>query len=254
MRTVSLECPNCHRPYAMLAVDTKGRYHYVNEYLTGYCPPAHFPAGISRLNEMLLIWNSVVRGMRYVPDSADGNEDNDAWQTAAETQQLGTGDCEDSSILLADWLIARGFEARVALGHYAERGGHAWVIVRLEAAPTFSNQPIPMRTLPVRLCSRKSDPAMFRTPRLIATDSSSGRIPARTGTATTGRRQNGSTSCLNPKKTVANAKSGTRPVSTISLRRRNAPGVGDVEARDLRRAKQADMPGRWCRCRGSRAA
>lgn len=132
MRSVSLDCPHCHRPYAMLAVDTKGRYHYVNEYLTGYAPPARFPAGISRMNEMLLIWNSVVHNIRYVLDAADGSADNDAWQTPAETQQLGSGDCEDASIYLADWLIARGFDARVALGHYAERGGHAWVIVRLE--------------------------------------------------------------------------------------------------------------------------
>jgi hypothetical protein len=132
MRSISLDCPHCHRPYAMLAVDTKGRYRHVHEFLTGYAPPAHFPAGINRLNEMLLIWNSVIQGVRYVPDTADGNDANDAWQTAAETQRLGTGDCEDSSIYLADWLIARGFEARVALGHYAERGGHAWVMVRLE--------------------------------------------------------------------------------------------------------------------------
>lgn len=132
MRSVSLECPSCHRPYAMLAVDTKGRYRYVNEYLEGYAPPARFPGGISKLNEMLLIWNSVVHGIRYVPDLADGNDTNDAWQTAAETQRLGTGDCEDSSIYLADWLISRGFNARVAVGHYAERGGHAWVIVRLD--------------------------------------------------------------------------------------------------------------------------
>ncbi|MCE9519741.1 MAG: hypothetical protein K8R87_09345 [Verrucomicrobia bacterium] len=132
MRSVTLECPQCHRPYVMLAVDTKGRYHHANEFLTGYAPPARFPAGITRLNEMLLIWNSVVQSIRYVLDDADGNEKNDAWQTAAETQKLGTGDCEDSSIYLADWLIARGFNARVALGHYAERGGHAWVIVQLD--------------------------------------------------------------------------------------------------------------------------
>lgn len=131
MRSVSLECPHCHRTFAMLAVDTKGHYHFVNEYLTGYSPPARFPAGISRLNEMLLIWHSVVKGVRYVLDGEDGKADNDAWQTPAETQRLGRGDCEDSSIYLADWLIARGFDARVALGHYAERGGHAWVIVRL---------------------------------------------------------------------------------------------------------------------------
>ncbi len=136
-RSVSLECPNCQRPCALLAVDTKGQYRYVNEYLSGYAPPARFPAGITRLNEMLLIWNAVVHGIRYTLDAAGGNGANDAgakdaWQTAAETQQLGTGDCEDSSIYLADWLIARGFDARLVIGHYAERGGHAWVIVRLE--------------------------------------------------------------------------------------------------------------------------
>ncbi len=134
MRSVSLECPHCRRPYAMLAVDTKGRYRHVNEFFTGYAPPARFPAGISRLNEMLIIWNSVVQSIRYVLDTADGNEKNDAWQTAAETRKLGSGDCEDSSIYLADWLIARGFDARVAVGHYAERGGHAWVIVQLEGS------------------------------------------------------------------------------------------------------------------------
>lgn len=132
MRSVTLECPKCQRPYVMLAVDTKGRYHHANEYLTGYAPPARFPEGISRVNEMLLIWNSVVNSIRYVLDNADGNEKNDAWQHAQETQALGKGDCEDSSIYLADWLIARGFNARVALGHYAERGGHAWVVVQLE--------------------------------------------------------------------------------------------------------------------------
>lgn len=132
MRSVTLECPKCQRPYVMLAVDTKGRYHHANEFLTGYAPPARFPNGISRENEMLLIWNSVVQNIRYVLDNADGNEKNDAWQHARETQTLGRGDCEDSSIYLADWLITRGFNARVALGHYAERGGHAWVVVQLE--------------------------------------------------------------------------------------------------------------------------
>lgn len=132
MRSVSLECPRCHQPYAMLAVDTKGRFHHVNQFLTGYAPPAHFARGTSRLKEMMQIWDRVVHGIVYLPDSADGNEDNDAWQTALETQRLGTGDCEDSAIYLTDWLNARGFEARVAVGHYAERGGHAWVVVRLD--------------------------------------------------------------------------------------------------------------------------
>ncbi len=129
-RTLSLECPNCHRVYAMVAADSHGRFRYANEYLTGYAPPAHFPKGQSKLAELMTIWRTVASGCRYTADA--GDDDNDAWQTAQETQALGTGDCEDSAILLADWLIARSFQARVALGRYAERGGHAWVVVRLD--------------------------------------------------------------------------------------------------------------------------
>lgn len=133
-RSFSLDCPQCHRTYALLAVDTHQRFHYVNEYLKGYEPPAHFQKKLSRLEEMLTIWKAVIKGIRYLPDTSDGNPDNDAWQTALETQKLGTGDCEDSSIYLADWLLARGFEARVCVGRCAEMGGHAWVVVRLDGA------------------------------------------------------------------------------------------------------------------------
>jgi transglutaminase-like putative cysteine protease len=78
----------------------------------------------------MAIWRAVTSECQYTLDA--GDDDNDAWQTAQETQALGKGDCEDSSILLADWLLSRGFQARVALGRYAERGGHAWVVVRLD--------------------------------------------------------------------------------------------------------------------------
>ncbi|MEI6537181.1 MAG: transglutaminase domain-containing protein, partial [Verrucomicrobiaceae bacterium] len=100
--------------------------------LMGYEAPAHFKSNLSKLDEMMTIWKAVVEGVRYLPDSSDGNPDNDAWQIAQETQMLGTGDCEDSSIYLADWLLARGFEVRVCMGRYSEMGGHAWVVVRLD--------------------------------------------------------------------------------------------------------------------------
>ncbi len=129
-RSLSLECPHCHQIYAILASDIHGQFHYVNEFLTGYAPPAYFGKKQGRLYELIAIWQTVARECRYILD--DENASNDAWQTALETQSFGHGDCEDSSILLADWLIARGFEARVALGRFAERGGHAWVVVRLE--------------------------------------------------------------------------------------------------------------------------
>jgi len=129
-RSLSLQCPNCNRIYAILAGDTQGRFRYMNEFLTGYQPPAHYRSNQSRLGELMTIWQAVARQCRYTRDT--GTDDNDAWQTALETQTMGTGDCEDTSILLADWLLARGFQARVALGRYAERGGHAWVVVRLD--------------------------------------------------------------------------------------------------------------------------
>lgn len=127
-RSLSLACPHCHRVYAMLAADSQGQFRYVNEYLTGYAPPARYPKGQTRLAELMTIWRTVAAGCRYTLDTGE----NDAWQTARETQAMGKGDCEDSSILLADWLLARDFQARVAIGRYAERGGHAWVVVRLD--------------------------------------------------------------------------------------------------------------------------
>ena len=131
-RSISLECPLCHRVYAMLSVDTHHRFHYVTEYLKGYQPPAHFPDGLSRYAEMRLIWRSVTSSIRYLPDSTPTDPEADIWQFPDETMRLGTGDCEDSAILLANWLIARGFEARVAIGRYGEVGGHAWVVVHLD--------------------------------------------------------------------------------------------------------------------------
>jgi len=129
-RSFSLKCPLCDRVYAMLAADSHGRFRYVNEYLTGYAPPARFPRGQTKLAELMTIWRAVVRQCHYLSDAAD--DDKDAWQTAEETQALGLGDCEDSSILLTDWLLVRGFRARVAIGRYAERGAHAWVVVQLD--------------------------------------------------------------------------------------------------------------------------
>jgi hypothetical protein len=46
--------------------------------------------------------------------------------------ERGSGDCEDTSILLADWLISRGFDARVVIGETEAFQGHAWCVVRVE--------------------------------------------------------------------------------------------------------------------------
>jgi predicted transglutaminase-like cysteine proteinase len=129
---IKLECQKCRLSYGVIAADTRGKFRYANEFLTGYRPPALFPEDGNRLHEMYTIWSAVVRHCKYTKDNTRQNEERDIWQTALETQSLGQGDCEDSSIMLVDWLLARGFQARVVLGHYGDMGGHAWVVVRLD--------------------------------------------------------------------------------------------------------------------------
>jgi predicted transglutaminase-like cysteine proteinase len=134
LRSITLDCPKCGRDYNALAPDSKGSYRYVNEFLTGYEPPARYSSSISdRLTGLYAIWNAVVDNCAYQRDKTEAHATKDTWQLPHETVARGKGDCEDSSLLLADWLICRGFEARVALGLYGDMGQHAWCVVRIDA-------------------------------------------------------------------------------------------------------------------------
>ena len=130
-RGINLECPSCLRSYGVLAADAKGQFRYVNEFLTGFAPPSFFPFDSNRLHEMYAIWRSVVSHCTYIKDGRN-DKSKDVWQTAFETQTRMHGDCEDSSVFLADWLMSRGFQVRVALGHFGDQGGHAWCIVKVD--------------------------------------------------------------------------------------------------------------------------
>ncbi|MCW0217573.1 MAG: transglutaminase-like domain-containing protein [Prosthecobacter sp.] len=153
--SLGLECPQCRRTYAVVAADAAGKYRYVNEFLTGYAPPAVFAKDHSRVHELFTIWAAVHSNCVYTKDPGLKKEATDAWQTSLETQQKGLGDCEDSAIFLCDWLLSRGFQARVALGRYGDMGGHAWVVVKLddkeyllestEGRPDPSNPPLVSR-------------------------------------------------------------------------------------------------------------
>ncbi|MBL9116890.1 MAG: hypothetical protein JNJ83_17930 [Verrucomicrobiaceae bacterium] len=126
----NLVCPECETRFALLVADNQGAYHYVNDFLVGFEPPARFRDGLNRMEEMLQIWRGVFQTCEYKSDSgSDKKLDRDAWQTGPETLNRGVGDCDDTSVLLADWLISRGFNARVALGE-AMGEGHAWVVVQ----------------------------------------------------------------------------------------------------------------------------
>ncbi len=87
-----------------------------------------------------VIWGFVARQIRYVHDTAEYKKD-DFWLFPPETLQLGKGDCEDGSFLLASLLIASGispFCVRVVLGMAFDDkgmslGGHCWPVYKNEA-------------------------------------------------------------------------------------------------------------------------
>jgi hypothetical protein len=131
-----LQCQHCQQTYAMVAADTKGGYRHANEFLTGFAPAIQFPAVATKFEEIMQIWRAHTSQFRYLTDGPADNHD--AWQTGEETRTSGEGDCEDSAILLADWLISRGFEARVVIGTFGpgpeQRQAHAWVALRFNDA------------------------------------------------------------------------------------------------------------------------
>lgn len=129
--SLGLECPKCRRTYAVVASDSQRKFRYVNEFLTGYAPPAVFAKDISRIYQLFTICSAVHGNCIYTRDPGMKKNATDAWQTSLETQRIGQGDCEDSAIYLCDWLTSQGYNARVALGRYGDMGGHAWVVVKM---------------------------------------------------------------------------------------------------------------------------
>lgn len=74
---------------------------------------------------------SVAEHMRYRYDHEQFPGRDEVWLTTMQAWNGSQGDCEDHAILLADWLIEMGLDARVVIGTHRE-GGHAWVIVFAE--------------------------------------------------------------------------------------------------------------------------
>lgn len=66
--------------------------------------------------------------MRYQMDNQQFQGREEVWLTTLQAWSRAKGDCEDHAILLADWLIEMGLDARVVLGKH-RREGHAWVVV-----------------------------------------------------------------------------------------------------------------------------
>ena len=133
-RSVVFACPHCSRPFDAFAMDNGGRYRRVTNFLSRFKAPVFEPQPESRLEEMYCVWYAVATRCRYTQDIVGTDGPSDYWQESTQTFNLKNGDCEDSSILLADWLIDRGIQARVATGKTSDGEGHAWCVAQVDGA------------------------------------------------------------------------------------------------------------------------
>jgi hypothetical protein len=105
-------------PAIVSAPGQDGKHHFSNSYLVGVLP-------FVTENKWLPLY-ALDKRKTYELDS-DQYGPEEVWQTSAEAFVQLRGDCEDHAIVLADWLISLGVDARVVLGEY-EGTGHAWVV------------------------------------------------------------------------------------------------------------------------------
>ncbi|HQO58918.1 MAG TPA: transglutaminase domain-containing protein [Candidatus Omnitrophota bacterium] len=99
------------------AKSTDGQMYPSNAFFVGFRP--------FRTRHYWLPLLAVSLRVRYMRDD-DISVDEDTWQTAPETYVRMAGDCEDHAILLADWMVELGYDARVVVGVF-QGGLHAWV-------------------------------------------------------------------------------------------------------------------------------
>lgn len=143
-RTLILSCPHCELPFDVLAVGTNGKIRKATDFLEGFkLVEDQGGAGQARDEDRLVaLWGRVADQCEYEldQDRLTGNNtgkdepanSREVWKASRETWNEAAGDCEDTSILLADVLISAGFDARVAIGWNGNIGQHAWVVVRVE--------------------------------------------------------------------------------------------------------------------------
>lgn len=107
--------------YTMSSPAINGSHYLVNTYLEGYAP---FPVD----NVMVPLYILSQR-KQYQLDANQYAGREEVWQSSRQAFYYPRGDCEDHAIVLADWLIENGEDARVVVGDVARGGGHAWVVL-----------------------------------------------------------------------------------------------------------------------------
>lgn len=101
-----------------LGLDLK--HHFQNCFLVGYHP--------FEVSEIWMPHQVLSMRLKYQLDWDQFPGFQEIWLSSYETFRAGSGDCEDHSVALADWLISMGEDARVVTGTH-EGDGHAWVVV-----------------------------------------------------------------------------------------------------------------------------
>jgi hypothetical protein len=128
---VYLRCPECRRIGTVLARSTAGTLRPVTHFLTGTRTTAVRMNADDPIAGVLAIWKFAAGRCEYVNDGPDDTARADIWQTPQETLARRNGDCEDSTLLVADLLLGAGYRARVAMGR-ADGGEHAWCVVNAD--------------------------------------------------------------------------------------------------------------------------
>jgi len=95
------------------------QHHFANSYLVGFKP--------FTTRELWVPLYTLAIRKKYEYDALQYGGLADVWQTSRQSFYQKRGDCEDHALLLADWLIEVGVDARVAVGTY-KGSGHAWVV------------------------------------------------------------------------------------------------------------------------------
>lgn len=95
------------------------KHHFANSYLVGFRP--------FKTRQLWVPLYTLAIRKEYQYDHLQYAGLADIWQTSRQAFYQKRGDCEDHAILLADWLIELGVDARVVLGTHNGQG-HAWVV------------------------------------------------------------------------------------------------------------------------------
>ncbi|MFY0676060.1 MAG: hypothetical protein JXR18_02130 [Neptuniibacter sp.] len=109
-----------HGAYTMSAQGIDTKQYLVNSYLEGYAPFA--------VDNVMTPLYALAQRKSYQLDSKQYAGRVEVWQSSKQAFFYPRGDCEDHAIILADWLIEMGEDARVVLGDVKGQG-HAWVIL-----------------------------------------------------------------------------------------------------------------------------